>query len=562
MVKFVTLFNLATPQSCRSQDSAALLDPGETHLAIIGQNSKYQQLLRRFRLFQGMYGAAVFGLTLAFAWALNGGAPRQTINGFGLSLSQLWMEALSKIELEEVPFDSLGMNDAAPGIIVSGPLSHLGGKVAPFCQDASRWQIAIILSDHKIESLNALKAQLNCPPSRLFVFQSYFGLVQLQPLAWDQSDESALTLGLPFLPALSAQETHSLHRTLVGQLEPLVILTSLERFQALQRPTSRPATPLELALLSLLITSFSVLSTHKLRPMAIKSSCLQMLLILTLCLVAALYYSVVLPLTVIAALSVASLFLTFTLSESLHLRKLTSLELQKSYKTIAADQQNSFLMNLSEEMRQDIARMHGALTTPSNLVPSPVIKKWQTEAEASLAELSQYVDIIDNFRRVVQKEAGIHSTQQVSVLMLLDRIAVQVSSALKGQELKLNISCQATEVIHSDETLIEQILMNLVGNAIKYSPQGSTIWLSFERTPQEVLFTVKDEGPGIDPQFQEKIFERFFRVEAATKTGTKGNGLGLYLSRYFARLLNGDIFVDSALQKGSSFSLRIPQDLP
>ena len=104
------------------------------------------------------------------------------------------------------------------------------------------------------------------------------------------------------------------------------------------------------------------------------------------------------------------------------------------------------------------------------------------------------------------------------------------------------------------ERAVIQILVNLIGNAIRYSPENGTINLSFARTAGTASVTVSDEGPGIASGDEHRIFERFER--AHTKEG--GTGLGLAISRRLARSMGGDVTLDSAPGDGARFTLTLP----
>ena len=98
-----------------------------------------------------------------------------------------------------------------------------------------------------------------------------------------------------------------------------------------------------------------------------------------------------------------------------------------------------------------------------------------------------------------------------------------------------------------------QILVNLIGNAVRHSPEKGTVTLSFGQTEGTASVTVSDEGPGIDPADQQRIFERF---ERAGKEG--GTGLGLAISRRLARSMGGDVTLESAPEAGAHFTLTLP----
>jgi signal transduction histidine kinase len=112
----------------------------------------------------------------------------------------------------------------------------------------------------------------------------------------------------------------------------------------------------------------------------------------------------------------------------------------------------------------------------------------------------------------------------------------------------------------ADPTLLEQILFNLVSNAIKYSPKGGTVAIDISRDDAgQVCVAVTDRGPGIPQEFHERIFEKFYRVKDDHVYKVKGHGLGLYLSRFFADRMNALILVKSAPGQGSTFTLQMPE---
>jgi signal transduction histidine kinase len=100
-----------------------------------------------------------------------------------------------------------------------------------------------------------------------------------------------------------------------------------------------------------------------------------------------------------------------------------------------------------------------------------------------------------------------------------------------------------------------QILVNLIGNAVRYSPDGGTVWVRTHRDKATAVIIVADQGKGIDPQDQARIFDKFERVDP-TEPG--GSGLGLYIARRLARAMGGELTVDSAPGQGARFLLSLP----
>lgn len=113
--------------------------------------------------------------------------------------------------------------------------------------------------------------------------------------------------------------------------------------------------------------------------------------------------------------------------------------------------------------------------------------------------------------------------------------------------------------VYADIGLMTMLVQNLVDNAVKYGPKNGRVWIRAEKTEHEYLLHIKDEGIGISQENQEKIFERFFRVE---KNGLiEGYGLGLSLVKKIAEKHHGKITVESRLGEGSVFTLHLPREL-
>ena len=114
----------------------------------------------------------------------------------------------------------------------------------------------------------------------------------------------------------------------------------------------------------------------------------------------------------------------------------------------------------------------------------------------------------------------------------------------------------ASAPVMGDDTRLEELLVNLLENALKYTPDGTLIELSVTVEGQQVVARVRDEGLGIPAPHRSKIFERFYRVRHGASGGT---GLGLYLARQIARAHGGDLVIESTGERGSVFALRLPR---
>jgi len=150
----------------------------------------------------------------------------------------------------------------------------------------------------------------------------------------------------------------------------------------------------------------------------------------------------------------------------------------------------------------------------------------------------------------------------------INTIVVDLFSIFNQQAINQNISLQTTQPlndnqseIYTDKAKITQVLTNLIANALKYTDEGFIEFgynLNTDIEPPKMEFYVKDSGIGINPELHEKIFERFTQANKSIHVNYGGTGLGLSISKGFIELLGGKIWVQSVLEKGSTFYFTIP----
>ncbi len=113
----------------------------------------------------------------------------------------------------------------------------------------------------------------------------------------------------------------------------------------------------------------------------------------------------------------------------------------------------------------------------------------------------------------------------------------------------------------ADARALEQVFVNLVDNAVKYTPDGGTVTLQAAREDDAVLVTVADTGPGIDRHHLPRIFERFYRIDAGRSREQGGTGLGLAIVKHLAQAQGGEVGVESGAE-GTRFWIRLPAARP
>jgi signal transduction histidine kinase len=171
------------------------------------------------------------------------------------------------------------------------------------------------------------------------------------------------------------------------------------------------------------------------------------------------------------------------------------------------------------------------------------------------------LDVVNDILDVSRLEAGrveLHESV-VSLLELHNDVQQAVSALASERELRLEFpKISASLTIRGDRLRLAQVLINLTGNAIKFSHPGGRVMVRVESTPEKVRWEVADQGIGIAPENQERIFESFRQVEGGDTRRYGGSGLGLAITRQLVELHHGRVWVRSALGEGSTFVVEIP----
>lgn len=252
------------------------------------------------------------------------------------------------------------------------------------------------------------------------------------------------------------------------------------------------------------------------------------------------------------------------LTEVTTAKKLTEIEISKAQALAekASEAKSVFLANMSHEMRTPLNSIIGLseLISHSSLADENAKHIQVIHRSGELLK-----NLIDDIIDLAKIESGKINLQKMPVNFheLSEKIVQIFQIDANKQNIKLNFDVDNTlPLFEGDPTRITQILIKLIGNAIKYSPEG-TVTLKVKRNDSNqdgsILISVIDNGIGIDESKQEMIFEKFTQIESSKKHG--GLGLGLAITRNLVHLMNGKIWVKSAPGKGSefSFTLSLPE---
>jgi signal transduction histidine kinase len=212
---------------------------------------------------------------------------------------------------------------------------------------------------------------------------------------------------------------------------------------------------------------------------------------------------------------------------------------------------------LSHDFRTPLACIKGYLSLLSGGKHPPGTPEWDEYLGTVMEEcerLERLVSVV--LESAVGPEVSL-SMEPVLLPPLIRRILLEESAISKGHRFFTDISAEAREVF-ADPTRLEQVLRNLLDNAIKYSPEGSLIVLRVKRTGEGFLFSVADQGGGIAPEHLNRLFERHYRVRDGDAGKVQGTGLGLPIARQIVNAHGGDIWAESVVGKGSTFYFTIP----
>lgn len=220
---------------------------------------------------------------------------------------------------------------------------------------------------------------------------------------------------------------------------------------------------------------------------------------------------------------------------------------------------DDFMGMVSHELKTPLTSLNAYLQLMQRKAILAGNTEQQNVIEKSTRQVRNMTAMINSFLNISRLDSGrmLLSKMPFDLAILLNEIEEETLSTVhthqiffeKGESLEL----------HADREKIAQVIHNLIGNAVKYSPMNTSIFISFlSLANQMVRITVKDEGMGISEEDQQQIFERYYRIKNPQLGSIAGFGIGLYLCKEIAELHQGKILVQSAINRGSAFTLELP----
>jgi len=221
---------------------------------------------------------------------------------------------------------------------------------------------------------------------------------------------------------------------------------------------------------------------------------------------------------------------------------------------------SDFVATASHELRTPVTAVYGAAQTPMHEDTSPRPEEQRRLMQMIGEEAERLAQITDQMLVVAQADRGELRLEEAEcdVVALCRTVIGQERFRLAGPFTMLLVAPTQMAPVRCDGGKLRQVVLNLVENAVKYSPEGGRVELRVEDGTELVRLQVTDTGLGIPPAEQERVFEKFYRVDAQMSRGIGGSGLGLYISRQIVEQMGGRLTVDSELGRGSTFTVELP----
>ncbi len=219
-----------------------------------------------------------------------------------------------------------------------------------------------------------------------------------------------------------------------------------------------------------------------------------------------------------------------------------------------------FVANVSHEFRTPLTAIQGfSETLLGGALEDPANRRRFVEIIRDHAtRLARLTEDLLELSRIEAGELKLEF-QPVSVRQLVDSCVETASLKARAKELVLNVNVpEGLPAVRGDANRLQEVLQNLLDNAVQYTPGGGNIEVSAANSSGQIVFTVSDTGIGIPQAEQSRIFERFYRVDAARSREAGGTGLGLSIARHIVEVHGGRIWVESTVGEGSRFHFSIP----
>ncbi len=224
------------------------------------------------------------------------------------------------------------------------------------------------------------------------------------------------------------------------------------------------------------------------------------------------------------------------------------------------NERNEFLGSISHELRTPLTYMKGYTDIISRKNIS--ITERDKYIKIIQEETEHLTDLIKNLFELARIDHNEFDIRKESVVYgdLIAIVLARIHPALKQKNIKLTFDCPENLIVMVDPARMQQVLLNILDNAIKYTPEERHITIVVSQNKNEILTTISDNGDGIPEKDVPFIFERLYRAEKSRSRASGGSGLGLTIAKEIVELHGGDIRVESTSGKGTTFIISLTKD--
>jgi two-component system phosphate regulon sensor histidine kinase PhoR len=218
-----------------------------------------------------------------------------------------------------------------------------------------------------------------------------------------------------------------------------------------------------------------------------------------------------------------------------------------------------FLENVSHELRTPLTSILAFVETLENGAIEDVAnsRRFLSVIRKNAERMSHLINDILELSSIESGKIKIQP-QKVSLRKMVCEIFTDLADKAKKKKLKLKNHVSEEVFVFADIVRLEQMLTNLIDNAIKFNREGGLVEVTYQRTESHDVISVRDTGEGIPQEHLSRIFERFYRVDKARSREIGGTGLGLAIVKHLAKLHGGEVRASSTPGKGSTFSIELP----
>lgn len=227
----------------------------------------------------------------------------------------------------------------------------------------------------------------------------------------------------------------------------------------------------------------------------------------------------------------------------------------------ANNMRREFTGNVSHEMKTPLQVIGGyAELMEAGVVPAQDVPRFAGLIRAEASSMRTLIDDVLTLSRLDEQGAGQGQEQgdPVDLAQVCRRVAERLTPRAQERGETIQLACRGSHIVRASASLAEQMVYNLVDNAVRYNREGGLVLVAVTSDDVNAELEVSDEGTGIPPELRERVFERFYRVDASRSRETGGTGLGLAIVKHAVETMGGTVSIDDSPCGGARFVVKLP----